>query len=330
MDLKKDQKSLKERLNTLDLFIRYIDITKIKLQQQLSRIQAQLNQLEVLENANFNDIIKQFKTNTWQLKKTKLEVQKPKVLYILVDGLIDDHYHRYLYQKMEEDLAKADRQQIAVITFGYNVNRLAARLELKVVKHYDYQIYQDIISFQELVANLCEITIKNHQADVIRLIICQQDYEHKNFVNMQLFPFIPTANRPHQGLISKATSDYLHFIQNFPYQKANYYANVQEFILRTHKLITKEQIGQLNLKEAIARIKIKIQQLDDKLNELNDEQQQVHIMLNRVRQEKATAANLILYAAFKTHRQGGNDSDIIRKKTEDEWFLPSPNQGGLF
>ena len=64
MDLKKDLKSLKERLNTLDLFIRYIDITKIKLQQQLSRIQAQLNQLEVLENANFNNIIKQFKTNT--------------------------------------------------------------------------------------------------------------------------------------------------------------------------------------------------------------------------------------------------------------------------
>lgn len=318
---KNDQKSLKNHLATIHLFIRYIDISKIKLQQQLNRIQSQLHQLEVLETAHYQSIIK-------TIGKKQLHQPLPanhrdfKKLYLLVDGKNDDDYTRYLYQKMAQDLAHQNRDHIAVVTFGYYTNRLAAQLGLKIIKHYDYATYQNLTQFQELVANLCELVIKNRQSDQIELIVCQPDLAQHSFVKMQLFPFVANHNPNYDLISAAATRSYLDVITNFNYQKATYYANIVQLVLKTHKLITKEQIGQLNLRDQIAQIKMKLQQLEDKLDDLMEEAKDVALKLNRLRREASTAATLLLYSAFKTHHRDHNMLELIRKKPdEDNWFI---------
>ena len=211
--LKKDQKSLKNRLATLNLFVRYIDITKNKLQQELSRIQGQLNQLEVLETAHYQTIIS--KIGNKQLDQPHQKNHRLfKKLYILVDGKYDDPYTTYLYRKMAQDLQNQPQNQIAIISFGYYTNRLAAQLGLKIIKHYDYPIYQNAIEFQELVANICELAIKNKQVDQIELIVCQRDLEQHQFVKMQLFPFVANHNLNLSAISANATKAYLNFIEN--------------------------------------------------------------------------------------------------------------------
>lgn len=324
MEQTRNKKNLINKLNNIGLFINYIDIKKIELQQELTRKQAQLNQLIILEHAHANLIAT---VNKKPAKKTKVQPQQRQLL-ILVDGSYHDQWSQYWYRKLLEDLATVNPQNTIVITFGQNVYQICLNLNLKIVNSYQYQVYENRTQFQELVANLSEIAIKNDLIDKIDLIVCQHDMQTKNLVKMQLYPFVANqleTNSPHQ-VHSLVTNDYLKFIHDFNYQKSYYYANRNDYLLKNHKIITKEQIGQLNLHDEIAQIKFKIFQYDDKLNELYEEQALVKQQLNRIRRDQMTAACLILHSAFKNNHQ---DQYGFYQDEDDDWFVGA-QQGRSF
>ena len=352
--LQKDMKYLKEKQKSLKFFLDYVDISKLRLLQILNEEQEALNVLRVIRstNAQFLEKINKnfFKGEiTYEEKKEEVISKTAKILF-LVDSKDNDEYTKFIYKKLEEQLASTVTRNDVIVTFGNNVNSIAQRLELRVIQHFAYDVYLDYNQFIEKITTLIEVGLKNRVFAEAHLIIAQQNQDSREIISKKLIPFqkidnlnkddLPESKMEHSGatgtytreylqtLMQNANEDYLDFFHDLDIRTINWYPNVHFFKFKFIKSIIKQNIVELRMIEKIQRIKMEIQLLDEKRNKLMDEASLVNRWLNRVRREKSTEATIVLYAAFKLKATQGNEWDeLIRKKREEEDELNNSPKG---
>lgn len=351
-------KYLKEKQKSLRFFLDYVDISKLRLLQLLNEEQEALAILKMIRAIN-SQFLERINTSFFKGEATYEEGViapiNPKVnkLFFLVDAKDNDEYTEFIYKKLEEQLAGQITSNDVVITVGPRVNLICQRLELRIIQHFDYDLYLDPNKFIEKITTLIEVGLKNGVFDDVQLIVAQQNQDSRTIVAKKLFPFQrldaeeetsssgapaapppPTAAAAPSGtaalaaLMQSAERDYSAFFHDLDLRKINWFPNVRFFKYKFIKSIIKQNIVEITMIEKIQRLKLEIQLLDEKRNKLLDEAALVNRLLNRVRREKQTEATILLHAAFKLKAAGGDPwDDLIRKKREEDDWLTSKRGG---
>ena len=352
--VQKDMKYLKEKQKSLNFFLDYVDISKLRLLQILNEEQEALNGLRTIKTANLqflHQINQNFFKNDWTYEQERADVSAERItkIYFLVDAKENDEYTEIIYKKLEEQLASELREQDIVITFGNRTNLICQRLEFNIIQHFPYDLYLDYNKFIDKVCTLIEVGLKNGVFNEAHLLVAQQNQDNRRLVSKKLVPFDKAELQPRAdnknvatgsqatattaiaseavlALMQNAHEDYLSFFETLNIRRINWFPNVRFFKFKFIKSIIKQNIVELRMIEKIQRIKLEIQLLDEKRNKLLDEASLVTRWLNRVRKEKSTEATIILHSAFKlkaAEDQEGWD-EPIRKKREQHDYLAAP------
>lgn len=347
----KDIKHLTEKQKSLNFFLKYLDISKLRLLQMLNEEQEILNVLRTTKFVNINFLDKMnkafFKHDFFSIKKEENQHEKPRnksknsEIYFIVDAKENDEYSEFIYKKLEESLSNVVKQNDVVVTFGTRVNLIAQKLEFNIIQHFPYDVYLDQDKFMDKIATLVEVGFKNEVFQEATLIVAQQNQDNREIITKKLAPFKKEeikeelflgttqiqSNVSYTTEIAKikqnSNEDYLDFFHDLNLKKINWFPNISFFKYKFVKSIIKQSIIELRIIEKIQRLKFELHLLDEKKNKLSDELTIVDRWINRFRREKSTEATIILYSAFKL-KLNSNDNDwenLIRKKREVDDLL---------
>lgn len=349
--VQKNMKFLKEKQKNLQFFESYLDISKLRILQVLNEEQKALETLKMIKYSN-SKLLESINANFFKNEKTYIESgevsskKSREELYFLVDAKEEDEYAEVMYQKLEEILEAKIKKGDSVVTIGRRVNLIAQKLELNIIQHFSYELYENQSEFINKVATMIEVGFKNGIFTGSTLIIAQQNQDNRDIVMKKLAPFehekiesdifsdvetvrLKTSTTDFESIKQNSSVDYAKFFNNLNIKKISWIPNITFFKFKLIKAIIKQNVVELRLIEKIQRLKLEIQLLDEKRNKLHDELVVIQRLVNRVRREKETESTIVLYSAFKVRSQGSNIlEENLRKKREEDDLLYKYRRGG--
>lgn len=346
--VQKNMKFLKAKEKNLKFFESYLDISKLRILQVLNTEQKALDSLKLIKYSN-SKLLEKINDNFFKNERTFIEVadetrKTKEEIYFLVDSKENDKYNEVAYKKLEEFLEAKVLRNDSVITIGNRVNLIAQKLELNIIQHFPYELYENQSEFINKVASLIEIGFKNGVFSDATLIIAQQNQDNKNFVMKKLAPFEYEkinqevfASKKLDDLESQSNLDehgnkkvdssvtYIKYLDDLDVKQISFIPNINFFKYKLTKAIIKQSVVELKLIEKIQRLKLEIQLLDEKKSKIQDDLTVVQRLINRVRREKETESSIVLYSAFKVRKQDGDvlETSVGKKKKEDDTLLIS-------
>lgn len=354
--IQKNMKFLKEKQKNLEFFESYLDISKLRILQILNDEQKALDVLKMVKYSN-SKLLESINVNFFKNEKTFIETsdsepRSKKELYFLVDAKEDDEYAEVMYKKLEETLEAKIKNGDSVITVGRRVNLIAQKLELNIIQHFSYEIYEEQNEFINKLATIIEVGFKNKIFTDATLIVAQQNQDNREMVMKKLAPFENDKNEndifaeqesnsnktkttDFENMKQNSNLDYSKFFSNLNVKKLSWIPNITFFKFKLIKAIIKQNVVEIKLIEKIQRLKLEIHLIDEKRNKIHDESIVVQRLLNRVRREKNSESILNTYTAFKVRKQQNGDNtfdDVIRKKRDLDDILYKPrkfNKGGV-
>ena len=341
--VQKNMKYLDQKKKNLEFFESYLDISKLRILQILNEEQRDLEILKIIKQSN-SQLLDTINTNFFKGEKTFIEngdvsnKNAKKELYFLIDAKNEDEYSEIIYKKVEESLKARIRPGDSVVTIGERVNLIAQKLELNIIQHFPYSLYENEGDFLNKVATIIEVGFKNGIFTDSTLIISQQNRDNNQLIMKKLAPFendkveidneFATKTTPiaietpeeDNTLKQDSITDYSNFFKNLDIKKVSWIPNISFFKFKLIKSIIKQNIVELRIVEKIQRLKLEIQLLDEKKGKLHEESIIVQQLINRVRREKETESTIVLYSAFKVRNSAGDilDESIRKKKKHDE------------
>ncbi len=343
--VQKNMKFLKGKQNQLEFFKTYSDISKLRIIQVLDEEQKALELLKYIKFGNLK-LVQEINEHFFKGERTFIEVadadrKNKKELYFLVDSKDDDEYSEVMYKKLEETLTARIKSEDSVITIGSRVNLIAQKLELNIIQHYDYALWENQNEFITKVSTLIEVGFKNGIFTDATLIVAQQNQDNRELVMKKLAPFEhdkkeevyssdwDVAMQEFQKTLSadieimkqNVSQEYLNYLSTIDVKKLYWIPNITFFKLKLIKAIIKQSVIELKIVEKIQRLKLELQLLDEKISKISDELTDVGRMINRVRREKETDSSIILFNAFKTRNAGPGILDEVRKKKDEDDIL---------
>ena len=354
--VQKNMKYLDQKKKNLEFFESYLDISKLRILQILNEEQRDLEILKIIKQSN-SQLLDTINTNFFKGEKTFIEngdvsnKNSKKELYFLIDAKNEDEYSEIIYKKVEESLKARIRPGDSVVTIGERVNLIAQKLELNIIQHFPYSLYENEGDFLNKVATIIEVGFKNGIFTDSTLIISQQNRDNNQLIMKKLAPFendrvesdvfvtktttiaIDTPVEEENKLKQDSITDYSNFFTNLDIKKVSWIPNISFFKFKLIKSIIKQNIVELRIIEKIQRLKLEIQLLDEKKGKLHEESIVVQQLINRVRREKETESTIVLYSAFKVRNSGGDILDEpIRKKKKNidiNLYKKSAQKGGV-
>lgn len=343
--VQKNMKFLKAKQKNMEFFETYLDISKLRILQILNEEQKALDTLKMIKHSN-SKFLETINVNFFKNEKTFIESTDPdrktrEEIYFLVDAKENDEYAEIMYKKLEETLEAKIKRGDSVITIGNRVNLIAQKLELNIIQHFPYDLYENQSEFINKVATLVEVGFKNELFTDATLIIAQQNQDNRELVMKKLAPFEHEKNMKNEiysndtksiglkktptmdfeSIKQNASVDYSKYLQDLDIKKLSWIPNITFFKFKLVKAIIKQNIVELRLIEKIQRLKLEIQLLDEKRNKIHDELIVIQRLVNRVRREKETESSIVLYSAFKVRNSGINILDEVRKKKDEDDLL---------
>lgn len=334
--VQKNMKFLKAKEKNLMFFESYLDISKLRILQVLNVEQKALDSLKLIKYSN-SKLLEKINNNFFKNEKTFIEsadeTRKTKdELYFLVDSKENDKYNEVIYKKLEEFLQAKVQKNDSVVTIGNRVNLIAQKLELNIIQHFPYSLYDNQNEFINKIASLIEVGFKNGVFSDSTLIIAQQNQDNNKFVMKKLAPFEYEkineeifASKQVDNLESQQNHfdeygnkkedislTYIKYLDDLNVKQLSFIPNINFFKYKLTKAIIKESVVELKLIEKIQRMKLEIQLLDEKKSKIQDELTMVQRLINRVRREKETESSIVLYSAFKVRKQ---EADVLEPAT---------------
>ncbi len=350
--VQKNMKFLKGKEKSLEFFETYLDISKLRILQILNEQQKILDNLKLTKYSN-RIFLDQINQKFFKGQKTHIEIEEKnhknkEEIYFLVDAKDDDEYAEVMYKKLAEILEAKIKRTDSVVTIGNRVNLIAQKLELNIIQHFPYELYENQDEFINKVSTLVEVGFKNDVFTDATLIIAQPNTDNHELVTKKLAPF--EKEEIDKSILEnfKQTSDssksstmyadesmknlnvaYASNLHDIDINKLSFIPNVSFFKYKLIKAIIKQNIFEIRLVERIQRLKLEIQLLDEKRNKIHDELIVIQRLVNRVRREKETESSIVLYSAFKVRSQGNDilEESIRKKKTEDTTLLKTSRGG---
>lgn len=339
--VQKNMKFLKEKQKNLEFFESYLDISKLRILQVLNEEQRALETLKTVKYSN-TKLLESVNVNFFKGEKTYIEADPEnrnsrEEIYFLIDAKENDEYAEVMYKKLEETLEARIKRGDSVITIGRRVNLIAQKLELNIIQHYDYELYENQNDFIYKISTLIEIAFKNGIFTDATMIIAQQNQDNRDLIIKKLAPF--EQNKSEEETFDKLMEEssrkskdkdqqqreeninilYGQFFKKIDIKQLSWLPNIDYFKLKLIKAIIKQSIFEIVLVEKIQRLKLEIQLLDEKRNKLHDELTVIKRLVNRVRREKETESTIVLYSAFKVRSESNNIMDEgPRKKFEED------------
>lgn len=341
--VQKNMKFLKGKLKNLEFFETYLDISKLRILQLLNEQQKSLEAIKLVKYTNLK-FLENINSNFFKNEKTYIEqvVSNKKIkeeIYFLVDAKEDDEYAEVIYKKLEETLEAKIKPGNLVVTVGDRVNLIAQKLELKIIQHFPYSLYENNTGdFINKVSTIVEVGFKNSVFAGATLIVAQLNQDNRELVTKKIAPFeidktddeivaryknemaIKKDNTDNEGK-QNTLKDYFNYFNDLDIKKISWLPNISFFKFKLIKSIIKQNIAELSILEKIQRLKLELTMLDEKKNKIKDEIVTIQRLVNRVRREKETESSIVLYSAFKVRTQGTDILDEIRKKRDQEDIL---------
>ena len=348
--VQKNMKFLKGKQKNLEFFETYLDISKLRILQILNEEQKSLETLKMIKytNSKFLESINAnfFKNERTFIEQADSERKTKEEIYFLVDAKENDEYAEMMYKKLEETLEAKIKKGDSIVTIGERVNVIAQKLELRIIQHFPYTLYENQSEFINKIATLIEVGFKNGIFTGATLIVAQQNQDNRELVMKKLAPFEndtidgdiysdsnsvlqKTSTTDFEGIKQNATRDYANYFSDLNVKKISWIPNITFFKFKLIKAIIKQNVVELRLVEKIQRLKLELQLLDEKRSKINDELVVVQRLVNRVRREKETESSIVLYSAFKVRNSGTSLLDDIRKKKEEDEILYKRSKGGV-
>lgn len=347
--VQKNMKFLKGRQKNLQFFETYLDISKLRILQLLNEEQKALEAIKMIKYTN-SKFLEAINANFFKNEKTFIEQvdsnrKSKEEIYFLVDAKENDEYAEVMYKKLEETLEAKIKKGDSIVTVGNRVNMIAQKLELKVIQHFPYELYENNQSdFINKVATIIEVGFKNGIFTDATLIVAQQNQDNRELVMKKLAPFEiyskeddiysdskaiqKTTTADFDDVKQNILNDYSKYFKDLNIKKISWLPNVSFFKFKLIKAIIKQNIVELSIVEKIQRLKLELTLLDEKKNKINDELTVVQRLVNRVRREKETESSIVLYSAFKVRNSGTSVLDEVRKKKEEDDALYRRPKGG--
>ena len=333
--VQKNMKFLKGKEKSLQFFENYLDISKLRILQILNEQQKILDNLKLIKYSN-HVFLDQINQKFFKGQKTFIEKE-------------NDEYAEVIYKKLEEILEAKVKKTDSVVTIGNRVNLIAQKLELNIIQHFPYELYENHNEFINKVSTLVEIGFKNEVFTDATLIIAQLNTDNHELVTKKLAPFEKeeidktilenyrnsSKNNSNESMMYASESmkninvAYASHLHDIDINDISFIPNISFFKYKLIKAIIKQNIVEISLIEKIQRLKLEIQLLDEKRNKIHDELIVIQRLVNRVRREKETESSIVLYSAFKVRSQGTSIlEEKIRKKKSEDTALLKTGRGG--
>ncbi len=323
-------KEVKDKSEKLTFFLNFVEISKIRVLQLLNQEVNKLENIQNLKTVNLNLLnaveerwfvkrgIMFFDRDNEKIEKTKIN----STMYFLVDPKKLDVYSKNMLDKLEETLVKVVTPNDYIITFGTNVNTICQKLELNVIEHFEYSLFEDLEGLSQKVSELVEIGIKNNLFSKALMMITQASNLHSEpVVSKQILPFeniLSNSNDKKQKLRTsndeptdetkiKSMQEYiLHhkkIMSNINIDKAEWNPNIYVLHEQLTKTIIRQNIYETKILSNIEQYNLELQLLEEKKNKLSEQQFDLKMLYNRTRKEESTMQSLLLYAAFKVREE---------------------------
>ena len=333
-------KEVKDKSEKLTFFLNFVEISKIRVLQLLNQEVNKLENIQNLKTVNLNLLnaveerwfvkrgIMFFDRDNEKIKKTKID----STMYFLVDPKKLDVYSKNMLDKLEETLVKVVTPNDYIITFGTNVNMICQKLELNVIEHFEYSLFEDLEGLSQKVSELVEIGIKNNLFSKALMLITQASNLHSEpVVSKQILPFeniLSNSNDKKQKLRTsndepidenqtKSIQEYiLHhkkIMSNINIDKAEWNPNIYVLHEQLTKTIIRQNIYETKILSNIEQYNLELQLLEEKKNKLSEQQFDLKMLYNRTRKEESTMQSLLLYAAFKV-REKEEEFTLVKVK----------------
>ncbi len=342
--VQKNMKFLKGKEKSLQFFETYLDISKLRILQILNEQQKVIDNLKLIKYSN-HMFLDQINQKFFKGQKTFIETEDNKLknkeeIYFLVDSKENDEYAEVVYKKLEEILEAKVKKTDSVVTIGNRVNLIAQKLELNIIQHFPYELYENNNEFINKISTLVEVGFKNEVFTDATLIIAQPNTDNQELVTKKLAPFEKeeidkTILENYKSSLDKNSKEsmmyvnesakninvaYASHLNNVDINNISFIPNISFFKYKLIKAIIKQNIVEISLMEKIQRLKLELQLLDEKRNKIHDELIVIQRLVNRVRREKETESSIVLYSAFKVRSQATSilDETIRKKKSETE------------
>ena len=340
--VQKNLKSLKEKQKSLGFFETYLDISKLRVLQLLNEEQKALDTLKMVKYSNLK-FLEKINTTFFKNERTYIEAndstrKSREEIFFIVDAKDNDEYSDVIYKKLEETLEAKVKKGDSVVTIGTRVNLIAQKLELNIIQHFPYEVYEKQSEFINKIATLVEVGFKNGIFTDATLIIAQQNQDKKDLIMKKIAPF--EYDKSEEEIYSEKTTElsktstvdfesikqnssliYATYLANLDIKKLFWIPNITFFKFKLIKAIIKQSIVEITILENIHKLKLELQLLDEKKSKIHDESVIVQRLVNRVRREKETESSIVLYSAFKVRNSGNNILDEVRKKKEEDDIL---------
>lgn len=352
--VQKNMKFLKGKEKSLQFFETYLDISKLRILQILNEQQKILDNLKLIKYSN-HIFLDQINQKFFKGQKTFIEIEDNKSknkeeIYFLVDSRDNDEYSEVIYKKLEEILEAKVKKTDSVVTIGNRVNLIAQKLELNIIQHFPYELYENHNEFINKISTLVEVGFKNEVFTDATLIIAQPNTDNRELVTKKLAPFEKeeidkTVLENYKNSLVNGSNEsammygndsvknvnvaYASHLHDIDINNISFIPNISFFKYKLIKAIIKQNIVEISLIEKIQRLKLEIQLLDEKRNKIHDELIVIQRLVNRVRREKETESSIVLYSAFKVRSQGTSilEEPIKKKKSEDTALLKTGRGG---
>ncbi|MGL4252146.1 MAG: MMOB1630 family gliding motility ATPase complex subunit [Metamycoplasmataceae bacterium] len=330
-------KEVKDKTDKLTFFLSYVETSKTRVLQLLRKEINKLDNIQNLKESNLG--LLNAIEERWFVKKgiTFFEknpsnfkaVARNKVnstIYFLVDPKKMDIYTKNMLKKMEEVILETVTPDDYIVTFGSNVNLMCQKLELNVIEHFDYSVYEDFENFSQRVSALIEIGIKNNLFNKAMLMIAQVSKESYNkIISRQILPFenfaVKSNSKSEKNIdeedkknntfdINESLEGHKKVVSNINIGKAEWNPDIYVLHEQLTKTIIKQGIYETKVISDIEQYNLELHLLEEKKHKLTDQKANLILLYNKARKEESTLQSLLLYTAFK-----------IRKDDEEEVHL---------
>ena len=314
-------KEVKDKSEKLTFFLNFVEISKIRVLQLLNQEVSKLENIQNLKTVNLN--LLNAVEERWFLKRGMMffdrdneKIEKTKIdstMYFLVDPKKLDIYSKNMLDKLEETLVKVVTPNDYIITFGNNVNKICQKLELNVIEHFEYSLFEDLEGLSQKVSELVEIGLKNNLFSRALMLITQaSNLNSEPVVSKQILPFeniLSNSNEKKQKLRTsndepvnedqlKSVQEYiLHhkkIMSSINIDKAEWNPNIYVLYEQLTKTIIRQNIYETKILSNIEQFNLELQLLEEKKNKLSEQQFDLKMLYNRTRKEESTMQSLLL------------------------------------
>lgn len=324
------RKDVEEQKQNLDFYHNYIDISKIRLLQQLNEEIASLNMLKIQKGEShflLNKIVKKWFPYNSNIYHEVQHEKDRKELYVLIDPKKLDSFSEALLRKIKQTMKEKIRpDKDFVITIGSNVSKIAEQLKLNVIDKYDVDLFEEVEDFANKIGAIVDIGLNNRIFNYVSLLIAQSDTRSSGgLVQERVVPFNTKnikvwneANVDENGMpiVSKENeveiNSFSRAIKEIDLKKTTWMPNINIFYEQFVKSVFKQEIFEFKAVSRIEELKIELQLLDEKKNRLEEQKKELILKWNRARKEETTLQSSLLFSAFKVKKQGLEAAEIAR------------------